>query len=133
MRSTPADESGRTALLDEGWRPPQASPCSLPAADTPEQVARQELLGQGGYWSTFWDDEQVFYGHVLGFKGLERRVVVLVLNEGEPKERAKERLYVGLSRARDCLVVVGDPAYVERVGGSDLLRRLTRGESDQAI
>lgn len=40
----------------------------------------------------FWDDDQTCYGHVLGFTGLERRVVVLALNEGEPKERAKERL-----------------------------------------
>ena len=42
---------------------------------------RQEQLGQDGYWDTFWDADQVFYGHVLGFKGLERRVVVLCANE----------------------------------------------------
>jgi ATP-dependent exoDNAse (exonuclease V) beta subunit len=44
--------------------------------------------------------------HVLGFKGLERRVV-LAVNEREPTERSRERLYVGLSRARDRLVVCG--------------------------
>ena len=110
---TMADEAV-DQLLDEGWRPQDVALLTV-GSRHPEQTARQEE-GQDEYWASFWDDEQVFYGHVLGFKGLERRVVVLALNEGEPKERAKERLYVGLSRARDCLVVVGDPVYVERVG-----------------
>jgi ATP-dependent exoDNAse (exonuclease V) beta subunit len=64
------------------------------------------------------------YGHVLGFKGLERPAVILALNENEAAERSRERLYVGLSRARDQLVVCGDPAFVERVGGSSVLRHL---------
>jgi ATP-dependent exoDNAse (exonuclease V) alpha subunit len=50
--------------------------------------------------------------------------VILALNEKEPVERSRERLYVGLSRARDQLVVVGDPAFVEEVGGSAVLRHL---------
>lgn len=70
----------------------------------PEQVARQED-GPDAYWESFWDTDQVFYGHVLGFKGLERRVVVLAVNETTINERSRERLYVGLSRARDDLVV----------------------------
>jgi len=37
------------------------------------QVQETELLGQEAYWETFWDEEEVFYGHVLGCKGLERR------------------------------------------------------------
>jgi len=61
---------------------------------------------------------------VLGFKGLERRVVVLALNEREATERSRERLYVGLSRARDELVVVGEPV-VEQVAGPAVLRELT--------
>jgi ATP-dependent exoDNAse (exonuclease V) beta subunit len=40
-------------------------------------------------------------------------------------ERSRERLYVGLSRARDQLVVCGDPEFVREVGGPDLARRLT--------
>ena len=46
----------------------------------PEQKERQKD-GHKAYWDTFWDADQVFYGHVLGFKGLERRAVVLVVNE----------------------------------------------------
>jgi hypothetical protein len=67
----------------------------------------------------------VFYGHVLGFKGLERRCVVVVVNDTGKFERSRERLYVGLSRARDQLVVCGDPDFIREVGGPDLARRLT--------
>lgn len=82
-------------------------------------------------WSTrrrtseFWSNDDVFYGHVLGFKGMERRAVVLCLNEDGTRDRSRERLYVGLSRATDRLVVVGDPIVVERVGGREVLARLT--------
>jgi ATP-dependent exoDNAse (exonuclease V) beta subunit len=68
---------------------------------------------------------QVFYGHVIGFKGLERRAVVLVVNEESAFEHSRERLYVGLSRARDQLVVCGDPDFIRQVGGLDLARRLS--------
>ena len=78
----------------------------------------------GSYWDSFWDADQVFYGHVVGFKGLERRAVVLVVNEASAFERSRERLYVGLSRARDQLVVCGDPDFIREVGGPDLARWL---------
>ena len=61
---------------------------------------------------------------MLSFKGLERRAVVLALNEQAVGERSKERLYVGLSRARDQLVVCGDAAVVQEVGGTAVLERL---------
>ena len=109
-------------LLDEGWRPEDIALLTT-GSRHPEQVDRQ-ALGSTSYWDTFWDSEQVFYGHVLGFKGLERRVVVLALNESKPRERSRERLYVGLSRARDQLVVCGDPEFVREVGGPDVARRL---------
>jgi hypothetical protein len=50
--------------------------------------------------------------------------VVLVVNEEGRFERSRERLYVGLSRARDQLVVCGDPDFIRDVGGPDLARRL---------
>jgi len=79
-------------------------------------VALQESEGQEGYWRTFWDKDCVFYGHVLGCKGLERKVVVLCVNERRPRERSRERLYVGLSRATDKLVVVGPPDVIREMG-----------------
>lgn len=108
-------------LLDV-WRPRDIALLTT-GSRHPEQAERQ-ALGQDEYWESFWDDDLVFYGHVLGFKGLERRVVVLALNEKAPSERSRERLYVGLSRARDELVVCGDPAFIAEVGGPALLRRL---------
>jgi hypothetical protein len=112
-------------LLDD-WRPEDVALLTT-GSRHPEQKARQEQ-GQGSYWESFWDEDQVFYGHVLGFKGLERRVVVLAVNDTRP-ERARERLYVGLSRARDQLVVCGDPDYIREVGGEALLRSLQRNAS----
>ena len=69
----------------------------------------------------------MFYGHVLGFKGLERRAVVLVVNARGARDRSRERLYVGLSRARDQLIVCGDPDFIAAVGGPDLAHRLGIG------
>lgn len=109
-------------LLDDGWRFQDIALLTTGSRHN-EQIARQQQ-GPQAYWDTFWDDDQVFYGHVLGFKGLERRVVVLALNESAPRDRSKERLYVGLSRARDQLVVCGDPDFVCSVGGADVARRL---------
>ena len=86
--------------------------------------------GRTEYWESFWDPEQVFYGHVLGFKGLERRAVVLVLNERKISDRSRERLYVGLSRARDQLVVCGDPETIRQVGGQPVLDALLVAAGD---
>lgn len=109
------------SLLDH-WRPGDVALLTT-GSRHPEQTERQ-ARGQDRYWDSFWDDDQAFYGHVLGFKGLERRAVVLALNESTSGERSRERLYVGLSRARDELVVCGDPEHIEQVGGRALLRSL---------
>ncbi len=87
------------------------------------QVERQRA-GQDDYWTGFYDDSGVFYGHILGFKGLERPAVVLAVNRFWVDERAREKLYVGLSRARDLLVVCGDLEQIEAVGGAAVVRRL---------
>ncbi len=110
------------ALLEEGWRPEDLALLTT-GSRHPEQAERQKA-GHKAYWDSFWDSDQVFYGHVLGFKGLERRAVVLVVNDSGQFERSRERLYVGLSRARDRLVVCGDPEFIREVGGPDLARRL---------
>ncbi len=110
-------------LLDEGWRPEDVALLTT-GARHPEQVALQESEGQEGYWRTFWDKDCVFYGHVLGCKGLERKVVVLCVNERMPRERSRERLYVGLSRATDKLVVVGPADVIREMGGPAVAQRL---------
>lgn len=115
-----ADEQVDALLAD--WRPQDVALLTT-GSRHPEQAARQEA-GQDAYWESFWDDAQVFYGHVLGFKGLERRAVVLAVNETGDRDRARERLYVGLSRARDQLVVCGDPEHLKRIGGPQVAARL---------
>lgn len=111
------------ALLDEGWQPGSIALLTT-GRRHPEQVSQQESLGQAGYWRSF-DEDETFYGHVLGFKGLERRAVVLCVNENGQQERFKERIYVGLSRATDRLVVVGDLDVIA-LAGAEVARELTR-------
>jgi hypothetical protein len=77
-------------LLDEGWRPEDVALLTT-GTRHPEQKERQ-AAGNAAYWDSFWDTDQVFYGHVLGFKGLERRAVVLVVNGFATIERSRERL-----------------------------------------
>jgi hypothetical protein len=111
------------ALLDSGWDPGNVALLTT-GHRHPEQQAQTIRHGHVGYWRSFWEGEDVFYGHVLGSKGLERAAVVLCVNEAGERDRARERLYVGMSRATDVLVVVGDPDVVRRIGGHDVAKRL---------
>jgi hypothetical protein len=79
-------------------------------------------------WDAFFAEEDVFYGHVLGFKGLERPVAVLAVNGFKDMERAREMLYVGLSGGRSLLVVVGEQSVLEQVGGGGVKQRLKNAE-----
>lgn len=113
------------ALLAEGWAPGQIALLTTQHRH-PEQRNAVDMGGWDNYWDAFFDDDDVFYGHVLGFKGLERQVVVLAVNGFRDLARAREMLYVGLSRARLLLVVVGPRALVEQVGGPGVQHRLIR-------
>ncbi len=109
-------------LLEEGWQPQHVALLTM-GSRHPAQVERQEADGHVGYWRSFWDNDDVFYGHVLGCKGLERRAVVLCVN-AKNTERAREMLYVGMSRATDELVVVGDPNFIREIGGDQVAHQL---------
>jgi hypothetical protein len=115
-------------LLDAGW-----SPVELALLTThhrhPVQVELVETHGREGYWDTLWDGDQFFYATVPGFKGLERPAIVLAVDGFRDDATARETLLVGLSRARDQLVVCGDPEVLTRVGGKELVKRLERGAS----
>ena len=110
-------------LLALGWKSAEVMLLTT-GKRHPEQIERGSESDPAGYWRSFWDDGDVFYGHVLGCKGLERRAVVLCINEDKAADRSRERLYVGLSRATDQLVVVGDPDVVTQMGGAEVARRL---------
>ena len=90
----------------------------------PEQAHTVEAAGYAAYWDDFFAGTDVFYGHVLGFKGLERDVVVVAANGFREADRARKLLYAGLSRARVLLVVVGPRGEIERLGGEGVRRRL---------
>jgi len=113
-------------LLEEGWEPRDIALLTM-GTRHPVQKERQETLGFAAYWKEFWSNDDVFYSHVLGFKGMERRAVVLSINEDGTRDRSRERLYVGLSRATDRLIVVGDPEVIERIGGREVLNAFRRG------
>ncbi len=111
------------ALLDEGWRVGHLALLTTKRRH-PAHLHEVDTVGHSAYWDDFFAEEDVFYGHVLGFKGLERPAVVLVVNGFKQAERAREMLYTGLSRARSLLVVVGPRALVEQVGGDGVRIRL---------
>jgi UvrD-like helicase C-terminal domain len=107
---------------------------------TPDEAIHQadsqvdQLLDEGwdGYWDAFFASDDVFYGHVLGFKGLERPVVVLAVNGVRDQTRGREYLYVGLSRARSLLVVCGDLDQIAAMGGEGIRRRLNASRHSSA-
>lgn len=109
-------------LLESGWEPEHVALLTM-GSRHPIQMERWATEGQEGYWRAFWENDDVFYGHVLGCKGLERKAVVLCVNL-KSTERAREMLYVGMSRATDQLVVVGDPALIREIGGEQVARQL---------
>lgn len=94
------------ALLDT-WEPRQIALLTTKHRH-PIHVEQVSAHGDDAYWEQYFADDDVFYGTVSGFKGLERTCVVLAVNGFSAQARAKEMLYVGLSRARSQLVVVGD-------------------------
>ena len=58
------------------------------------------------YFKTLWRTDEIFYGTVTGFKGLERNCIILAVDGFHDAEKAREIMYVGSTRARDILVVV---------------------------
>ena len=72
------------------------------------------------YWHQFWQGDSVFYGTVGGFKGLERPVVVLAINGFHKAEDLDDFLYVGFTRARDKLVIVGAKEILEKFKSNEI-------------
>lgn len=115
-------------LIDEGWVNNQIA---LLTTGRRHPIHREyaDANDLPTYWREFHDNAAEFYGSVLGFKGLERSVVVLCVNGFYDMERAAERLYVGLSRARCLLVIVGDPKLIIEAGGQEMELALQRAET----
>lgn len=116
------------SLIAEGWANNQIALLTTKERH-PVHLDFYERGATEDYWREFHAGEAEFYGHVLGFKGLERSVVVLCVNGFKDMDRAAEQLYVGLSRARSLLVVVGDLALLEVAGGRELKAALSRAQA----
>ena len=78
---------------------------------------RQTTHDRDGHWSSLWTNEDVFYCTVGGFKGLERPVVVLAIDGFHDDSKKNDVLYVGMSRARDKLVVVASKEIIQFIKG----------------
>lgn len=109
-------------LLEAGW---SAGDIALVTTNHRHAVQRErQAEGRDTYWDSYWDDTDIFYAHVTGFKGLERPVVVVAVDGWQEPARAREYLYVALSRARDLLIVCGSAVDIEAAGGAAVLRAL---------
>jgi hypothetical protein len=106
-------------LLEQGWDPQDVALLTTHHRH-PEQANRVELDGRDGYWDSFWDGTDLFFSTVAAFKGLERPAIVLAVDGFRDPATAAEILYVGLSRARDLLIVCGDIAQIRRAAGDEV-------------
>ena len=86
----------------------------------------QAELDPDGYARRLWDESEIFYGTVSGFKGLERNCIVLVINGVHENQNFKELIYTGVTRARDLLVIVSERSYLEKVFGNPTIESLER-------
>lgn len=102
------------ALLDEGWEPRDVALLTT-CHRHPVQIEQQNE-DSGSYWENLWSGDDIFYGTVAGFKGLERPAVVVAVDGFREGVNPRELLYVAMSRARDKLVVVGDPEVLREAG-----------------
>lgn len=96
-------------LLDEGW---QTRDIALLTTKSKHPIQAEQIAdGKDAYWELLFEGDDVFYSTVSGFKGLERPVVVLAIDGFHEGVKDSDVLYVGMSRARDLLVVCGPPEY----------------------
>jgi len=114
--------------LMEQWEPGQVALLTTKHRHPVHVEVVEGPRGWDGYWEDYFAGQDVCYGTVGGFKGLERSCVVLAVNGFGLNAQERETLYVGLSRARSQLVVVGDLEEIARVGGEGVRKRLEVAE-----
>jgi superfamily I DNA/RNA helicase len=108
-----ADDQIAKLVDEENWGPKEIALLTT-CHRHPEHVSRAEK-DRADHWRSLWEDDDVFYCTVGGFKGLERPVVVLAIDGFHEDIDPNDVLYVGMSRARDKLVVVGTSVEIARI------------------
>jgi hypothetical protein len=98
----------------ENWRPGEIA---LLTTQHQHPVQKEQIKDREKYWTDLWRNEDVFYGTVGGFKGLERPVVVLAVDGFHHEGNIQDFLYVGMTRARDRLVVVAPEEIINLIRG----------------
>lgn len=99
-----ADDQIAKLVDEENWGPREIALLTT-CHRHPEHESRAEK-DRSDHWRSLWEDDDVFYCTVGGFKGLERPVVVLAVDGFHDDVDPSDVLYVGMSRARDKLVIV---------------------------
>jgi len=108
-----ADDAVARMTDQEFWNPGEIA---LLTTKYRHPVHEEKKGEQDAYWDEYWSGTDVFYGTVQGFKGLERSVVVLAINGIHERANFEDLMYVGVTRARDRLVVVGTRNQLRRLG-----------------
>jgi hypothetical protein len=112
-------------LIQAGWNP--ADICVLTTGSRHETQRKE---GDGAlsrpYWKKYFEEEATYHCTTSGFKGLERRVVVLAMNGWKEEGRKKDILYTAVTRARDVLVICGSKEEVTQAGGKEFFKKLIR-------
>ena len=112
-------------LISQGWNPSDI--CLL---TTGSRHNIQSTLGDGAmsrpYWETFFDEKGVYHCTVAGFKGLERRAVVIAMNGWKQPDRKKDILYTAVTRARDLLIICGSQEEITHAGGKEFFKKLSK-------
>ena len=112
-------------LIGKGWNPGDI--CVL---TTGSRHAIQRQDGQGAlsrvYWKKFFEEEATYHCTTTGFKGLERRVVVIAINGWKDSDRKKDILYTSVTRARDLLIICGSKEEITQAGGKEFFKKLAK-------
>lgn len=110
-----ADDQVERLVDVENWGPREIALLTTQHRH-PEHANRAER-DRNDHWRSLWEDNEVFYCTVGGFKGLERPVVVLAVDNFHREVDPKDVLYVGMSRARDKLVIVATQENIDLAKG----------------
>ncbi len=112
-------------LLSKGWKPGDI--CLIATGSRhPIQKELAEGVKRLDYWQSFFNEDSVFYGHVNGIKGLERRAVIVAINGWKNEDMKKDMLYTAITRARDLLIICGSSDDLRQAGGKEFLKKLVR-------
>lgn len=110
-------------MVEDGWQPGQIAVVTTNHRHQKHLDLLAKLGSTRDYYQSLENDD-IFYAHVFGFKGLERAVVVVAVDGFKDEARAKRALYAALSRARDKLIVCGDLDMIRKVGGREIADKL---------